>query len=59
MVERMVRSTSSSSNVQRVLDDNSNRYRMIVMDAMKINQGYACECLIIDEEPNTYATNFF
>jgi hypothetical protein len=32
---------------------------MIVMDAMKINQGYACECLIIDEEPNTYATNFF
>ena len=55
----MVRSTSSSSNVQRVVDDNSNRYRMIVMDAMKINQGYACEYLIIDEEPNIDATNFF
>jgi hypothetical protein len=45
--------------VQKIIDDNSNRYKRIFMGAMKINQCYACEYLIIDEEPNTNATNFF
>ena len=37
MVERMVGSTSSSSNVYRVVDDNNNLFRRMVMDAMKMN----------------------
>ena len=36
-VERMVGSISSSSNVHEVVDDNSNCYRSIVMDAMRKN----------------------
>jgi len=31
----------------------------MVMDAMRMNQGYVGECLVIDEEPNAYAANFF
>jgi hypothetical protein len=41
MVERMVGSTSSASNVHRVVDDNSNLYRNMVMDAIRMNQGHA------------------
>ena len=37
MVERMVGSTSNSSNVYVVVDDNSNFYTSIVIDAMRIN----------------------
>jgi hypothetical protein len=37
MVEKMVRSTSSSSNVYGVVNDNNNPYRNMVIDAMKIN----------------------
>jgi hypothetical protein len=33
MVERMVRSTSSASNVHGLVNDNSNSYRTMVMDA--------------------------
>jgi hypothetical protein len=40
MVERMVGSTSSSSNMHEVVDDNTNPYRNMVMDAMRITQGY-------------------
>ena len=40
LVERMVKSTSSASNVHKVETDNNNRYRTIVMDAMRMNQGY-------------------
>jgi hypothetical protein len=40
MVKRMIGSTSSSSNVQEIVDDNSNPYRNIVMDAMEMNQRY-------------------
>jgi NRPS condensation-like uncharacterized protein len=39
-VERMVRSTSSSSNVHGVIDDNSNPYRNIVMDVIGMNHGH-------------------
>jgi hypothetical protein len=41
MVERMVASTSSSNNMYGVRDDNSNRYRSIVMDAIRMNQSDA------------------
>ena len=41
MIERMVRSTFIFSNVHRVVDNNSNSYKNMVMDAMRINQDYA------------------
>jgi hypothetical protein len=45
----MVESTSSSNNVHEVVDDNSNAYRNMVMDAMRINQCHVDQCSIIDE----------
>jgi len=59
MIEMIVRSTSSSSSVYGVVDNNNNPYRNMVMDVMRMNQGYAGECPIIDEEPKTDATMFF
>jgi hypothetical protein len=44
MVERMVNSTFSSSNMHEVIDDNSNHYRSKAMDAKRMNQDYAGEC---------------
>jgi len=58
MVERMVWSTSSSSNVYGVADDNSNSYKNMVMDVMKMNQCYVGQCPIVYKECNTYATKF-
>ena len=37
MVEKMVESTSSASIMHGVVDDNSNPYKNIVMDAMRMN----------------------
>jgi hypothetical protein len=37
MVEKMVRSTSSYSNVYGVVDDNNNSYRNMVMDVIRMN----------------------
>jgi hypothetical protein len=37
IVERMIGSTFSSSNVHEVVDDNSNPYRNIVMKVMRMN----------------------
>jgi len=37
MVERMVGSTSSASNVHEVVNDNNNLYRNMVMDVMRMN----------------------
>ena len=59
LVEMMVGSTFSFSNVHGVIDDNNNSYMNMVIDAMRMNQSYANECSIIDEEPNTDATRFF
>ena len=55
----MVGSTFSASNVHRGIDDNSNPYRNMVINAMRMNQGYVGQCPIIDEEPNANATRFF
>jgi len=59
IVKMMVGSNSSSRNVYEVVDDNSNPYRSMIMDVMRMNQGYAGKCSIIDEEPNTDTTRFF
>ena len=59
MVERMVGSTSSANNVHRVVNVNSNPYMTMVIDAMKMNQGHANQCPIIDEESNVDVARFF
>jgi hypothetical protein len=59
MIERMVGLTSSASNVHGVVNDNSNPYMTMVMDAMRMNQGHVNQCPIIDEESNTDAARFF
>jgi len=50
--ERVIESTSSASNVHEAANDNTNPYRNMVMDAMRMNQGNVSECPIIEEEPN-------
>jgi hypothetical protein len=59
MVERMVKSTSSSSNVCGIVDDNINHYRNMIMNVMRMNHGHASQCSIVDEKPNADATIFF
>ena len=54
----MVESTFSSNNVHEVVDDNNNLYRNIIMEAMWMNRGYASECSIKDEEPNSNEASF-
>ena len=55
----MVRSTSSASNVHEAENDNTNPYRNMVMDAMRMNQGNVSQCPIIEEELNVDAIRFF
>jgi hypothetical protein len=59
MVERMVGSTSSASNVHKVVNDKINPYRNMVMDAMRMNEGNVSHCPIVEEEPNADAIRFF
>ena len=58
MIERMVESTFNSSNVHRVVNDNSNLYINMIMDTMRINHDYIGECPIIHEESNVDTTRF-
>lgn len=58
IVEKIVGSQSSASNMHGVIDDNSNRYRNIVTNVMGINHGCASECSTIDEEPNADTIRF-
>jgi len=58
-VERMAGSTSNTSNMHGVVNDNNNTYINMVMDAMRINQGNDSQCPIVEEEPNADATMFF
>jgi len=57
MEERVVGSTSS--NVHEVVNDNSNPYKNMVRDAMRMNQGNVSQCPIIEEEPNADTSQFF
>jgi hypothetical protein len=59
MEERVVGSTSSASNVHEAANDNTNPYRNMIMDAMKMNQGNVSQCPIGEEEPNADVTRFF
>jgi hypothetical protein len=59
MRERVIGSTSSASNAHGVANDNSNPYRNMVTDAMRMNQGNVSQCPIAKEEPNADAARFF
>ena len=59
MVEKIVGLTSSFSNVHEVVDDNSNPYQNMIMDMMRMNQGYIGQCPILDEELNANAAKIF
>jgi len=48
MVEKIVSSTSSYNNVHEVVNDNNNPDRSMMMNAIRMNQGYACEYSIVD-----------
>jgi hypothetical protein len=37
MIKKIVGLTSSSSNMNEIIDDNNNSYKNMVMDAMKVN----------------------
>jgi hypothetical protein len=43
----------------KVGNENSNPYRNMVMDAMRMSEGNVRECPIIEEEPNANAARFF
>jgi hypothetical protein len=45
--------------MHEVANNNSNPYRNMVMDAMRMNQGNVNQCSIIEEEPNADAARFF
>ena len=55
----MVGSSSSASNVHEAENDNTNPYRNMVVDAMRMNQGNVSQCPIVEEEPNADAARFF
>jgi hypothetical protein len=59
MEERVVGSTFSASNVHEATNDNTNPYKNMVMDAMRMNQGNVSQCPIVEEEPNADAARFF
>ena len=45
--------------MHEVVDDNSDPYRNMGIDAIEMNQGHVGPYLITDEEPNVDATSFF
>jgi hypothetical protein len=59
MVERVVMSTFSSSNMHWAIYNNNNPYRNMVMDAMIMNRSYTGQCPIVDEELNVDVARFY
>jgi hypothetical protein len=45
--------------MHEVGNENSNPYRNMVMDAMRMSEGNVRECPIVEEEPNADAARFF
>jgi len=41
LIEKIVESTSSSNNMHEVVDENSDPYRNMIIDAMRMNQNYS------------------
>jgi len=59
MGERVVGLTSNASNVHEFANDNTNPYKNMVTDAIRMNQGNVSQCPIVEEEPNAGAARFF
>jgi hypothetical protein len=59
MLERIIGSTSTSNNIHEVVDDNSNLYRSMMIDVMRMSHAYSNEGSHVDEEPNIDATKLF
>jgi hypothetical protein len=59
MLKIIVSSTSCSSNIYGVINDNSNRYRSMVIDATWMNHGYSSESSHVNKEPNVDETRLF
>jgi len=59
MVERVVGSSSSASNMHEVGNENSNPYKNMVMDAMRMSEGNVSEFPNVEEELNADAARFF
>jgi len=59
MGETVVGSTFSASNVHEAANNNTNPYRNMVMDSMRMNQGNVSQFPIVEEEPNADAARFF
>ena len=59
MEETVVGSTSSARNVHEATNDNTNPYRNMVMDAMRMNQGNVSQCPIVEEKTNADVARFF
>jgi hypothetical protein len=59
MEETVVGSISSASNVHEAANDNTNPYRNMVMDAIRMNEGNVSQFPIVEEEPNGDAARFF
>ena len=57
MLEKIVDSTSSSNNIHKVVNANSNCYESMVIDAMRMNHYYSCK--VHNEESNINATKIF
>lgn len=57
MEEHVFESTFSASNMHEVGNENSNPYRNMIMDVMRMNEGNVRECPIVEEELNADATN--
>jgi hypothetical protein len=59
MSKKIVGSTFSCNNIYEVLEDNSNHYRSIMMDAMSMDLGYSSEGSRVDKESNVNVARVF
>ena len=59
MLERSVGLIFISNNIHEVINGNSNCYKSMVIDAMRINYGYSSEGSRGDGEPNLDAARSF
>jgi len=58
----MIDSIFISSNIHEFADDNSNTYRSMIMDVIRMDHNYSGEGshnIPLHEEPNVDATRFF
>lgn len=62
MLEMMINSNSSFSNIHEFVDNNNNPYRSVVMNAMRMNYDYSGDGsldILLYKEPNLDTTRFF